>query len=336
MKLAPGPRGVFVHSPNNAPYLTDEIQAKIRQYVLPDKNCCGAQLNVPWAEIETKEGNYDWSFVQNYAQPWIDQGKLVSLTFYGSPTHERQLYGGKSPCPDYVLSKVDSVSCPHSGVATPVYWEAGYKDNYKNFIAAAIRSFENEPWVGYFRFGIGSVGEDFPALKIPDGDPDCLVIWNKFGLSDQVWLDYTIEMIDYIHSQSPKCAILLPINVYHKGDLSVAKAVAERAGRYGYGFGTQGFGGNWVNTKRYTPFEPLFRQYAGIVPLEIQTATNTGPESREGLLPSLIDTALEMNVQVFELYINEWFISNRPGPMAAQYKAAIEKAASSVGCSGSK
>jgi hypothetical protein len=331
MKLAPGPRGLFAHATNNAPYLADDVQDRIARLVLPDPTCCGTQLNVPWSEVETSQGTYNWDFVLKFAKPWIDARKLVNLVFYGSPTNQRQLYGGKSPCPGYVLSAVNKVSCPHTGVITPIYWEEAYKENYKKLISAGLSRFQSEPWVGYLRFGIGSVGEDFPALKIPDGDDECSKIWAAFGLSVETWTGYTLEIIDYIASQKPSKPILLPINIFHRGDLSVAQAVADRAAKYRYGFGSQGFGGQAALTGKYTPFGQLFKRYAGIVPLEIQTATNTGPQSREGLLPPLVDAAIDLNIQVYELYINEWFIANRPGPYSAQYKAALKKAFDAIG-----
>ena len=267
-----------------------------------------------------------------YAEPWIKAGKIVNLVFYGSPTHQRQLYNGQSPCPSYILSQIHYVNCTETGVATPIYWESAYKENYKKFMAAGLNKFQDEPWVGYMRFGIGSVGEDFPAVGVPDGHEDCSSAWAHLGLTDQVWLSYTLEIIDYIASLGPKKPIILPINVYHRGDNSIASAVAERASKYGFAFGSQGFGGTAANSGRYTPFAALYQKYAGVIPLEIQTATNTGPDSREGLLPPLLDAALALNVQLYELYINEWFTANRPGPYASQYKAALQKLATTVGC----
>jgi len=331
LKLAPGPRGIFAHAPNNPPYLNPDMQSKIQTYVVGDPTCWGAQLNVPWSSIEKTNGNYDWTFVVEYARPWLNAGKVVSLVFYGAPTNQRQLYNGNSPCPQHILSQIDSVYCPHTNVVTPVYWQDGYRRNYEKFIQASIRRFENEPWLAYMRFGIGSVGEDFPALKIPDGDEDCLTSWTNYGLTDAVWLDFTREIIDFIASQKPRKPIVLPINFYHRGDLTLPRLVAGLGAQYGFGFGSQGFGGTVAETGRFTPFGSLFRQFSGIVPLEIQTATNTGPESREGLLSPLIDTALDLNIQILELYVNEWIVANRNGPLASSYKSALSKASAAIG-----
>ena len=330
LNLAPGPRGIFAHAPNNAPYLNSDMQSKIETYVVNDPTCYGAQLNVPWSSIEKTKGDYDWSFVTDFARPWLNAGKVVSLVFYGSPTNKRQLFDGNSPCPNHVLSQIDSVSCPHTEVVTPVYWQEGYKRNYENFISAAIRRFENESWLAYMRFGIGSVGEDFPALKIPDGDDECLSSWTKYGLTDAMWLNFSREIINFIASQNPRKPIVLPINVYHRGDLTLPSLVAGLGAQYGFGFGSQGFGGTAAETGRFTPFAPLFRQFSGVVPLEIQTATNTGPAIREGLLSPLIDAALDLNVQILELYVNEWIVANGNGLYASSYKSELSKASTAI------
>ncbi len=337
------PHGLFVNAANSPQSLSNE--SEILKYILPDSTVCGANLIIPWSSIDMGPGanpRYNWAFVDQSAEPWIKAGKIVNFIVWGAAEQTSQEYNGTSMTPSYVLKQVDTVKCGPDPI-TPVYWEAGYLDNYEAFIQALVQHYGNAPWLGYIRFGIGTGGEDYPENGF-DLSP-CLSLWQSHGYSMELWQNYSLQLMKFEYSLGSPKTILVGLNQI-QGQNGVADAVATAAVRYGFGFGIQGFSINQekVNSSGspcYADWCALFKEYAGKVPLELQTTTHTYPDGTGvGSLVQLAPFGLASGAQIFELYPQEWLIADDPSfPGYTQYHAAYSEAldqmASVVGYSAS-
>jgi acetyl esterase/lipase len=336
-----GPHGLFVADANLFTRAETEV---IDRYLPADPTVCGANLVVPWSAVDRGPNHnprYNWRFIDNAAQPWIASGKMVNLIVWGVAENTREPFGA-TVTPAYVLRSVDTVTCPgpHQP-ATPVYWEPGYRDNYRAFMRAVVRRYGHVRSVGYIRFGIGAGDEDYPGNDLQGA---CLQAWRARGLSAQGWLAYSLSTIQFEAGLHSSKQIMVGVNrIGH--DLTLPHAVAAVAARARIGFGIQELDQAAIRQDRqgthcYADWCALFQMYAGAVPLEAQTFAPSRPDGSGpvGALPPLLSLALQKQAQIIELYPQEWLIADDPGRPAygayhAVYRRALRMAANLVASS---
>ncbi len=103
-------RGLFLNSAN----LPTQDSERIERFIIRDPTVSGANLIIPWSKIDRGQNitpQYDWSYINETAKPWIDAGKKVNLLAWGAAQKSEQEIDGKSMTPDYVLKQVETVSC---------------------------------------------------------------------------------------------------------------------------------------------------------------------------------------------------------------------------------
>jgi hypothetical protein len=343
-------RGLFLNSSN----LPTQDPERIKRFIINDPTVSGANLIIPWSKIDRGSNvtpQYNWSYINETAKPWLDAGKKVNLLIWGAAQKSEQEIDGKSMTPDYVLKKVETVSCQCKvdrecelePPATPVFWDEDYRNNYQKLIKAAIAEFNDKPWIGYFRFGIGVGAESYPGNGVSSAKNPCNAEWKKpaIGLTDAVWKQYSLDFVDFLATLQSAKPILVTINDYGNSD-EIATALATKAAAAGLGIGTQGLTEKAIDLYNsgkacYADWCNLFEKYDGKIPLEIQTAAQSNPtdKGRVGPLPPLLDFALDRGADIIELYQAEWFIANDPNHHLHQkygesYQAALQKAASKM------
>ena len=344
------PRGLFLNSAN----LPTQDWERIERYILNDPTVAGANIIVPWSLVDRGPNavqQYDWSYVYQQAKPWIDAGKTVNILLWGAAQKTEQEFNGKSITPEYVLQNTDTVSCQckiNQGCAidppqTPVFWDKDYQDNYRQVVQAAIAEFESQPWVGYFRFGIGVGAESYPGNGVSYEKNPCTKEWTKppINLSEELWQEHSLDFIDFLASIETSKTVLVTINNYGKS-YDVARAVAAYAAEKGFGIGTQGLTKNALNLYAqgkncYADWCNLFKKYDETTILEVQTAAQSNPadKGRVGPLPPLLDFGLAKGVDIFELYQAEWFVANDSThhhykKYGASYRQALQEAAAKL------
>ncbi len=319
-----GPHGLFVVLFPQARRRA-ENRAK---YILENPVVCGADVFIPWGEVDRGPGanpQYDWSYVENEIKPWVKAGKVVNFIVW-TVSYEHQA----AASPKYVLSDGPTVSCPHFG-DVPIQWEKHFKQNYQAFMAAMVQRYGSNPNVGYIRFGLGGGGESMPPCRFE--------MKRRYGLTNERWLNYLFEMMDYEKSlNSPKQLMVSLIG--QEPEMSVE--IAKHAVNNGFAIGIQGLKledmqdykagrackGNWCQ---------LWEKYGGKVPLELQSLTKSEPDgSGTGSMVDLLPFALGLHTQILEIYIPDWLVAYDPSdPLYpryhAEYQQAFEKAADVVG-----
>ncbi len=330
------PHGLFANAVN----LSSPAQQKvILRYLLPDPTVCGADVVVPWRTIDRGPGvtpRYDWTQLDRWMRPWEAAGKEVNLIVWGVDEQPRQTPMPATPA--YVLAKVDTIRCDRNTPPTPVYWEPGYEDNWKAFVAAVVRHVAGDPHIGYVRFGIGTGGENYVENDLRG---TCLVKWDAHGY-ERDFPAFTAGMLAYEASLHSVKQIMVGINTFRGGD-GLPDRVAAVAVRDRFGFGTQGLAAAAIIQAQrgepcYANWCTLFAEDAGRVPLEVQTYEKTDPAGSgpEGALPPLLRFALSEHAQIMELYPTEWLVADDPTwPGYSQahvaYKRALAAAAAVVG-----
>jgi hypothetical protein len=322
-----GPHGLFAILFPNV-----KMNVKADEFLLHNPVVCGANTYLVWNEIDRGPGanpRYDFSKVDEQLQPWIKAGKEVNLISWATG------YGGRRRVtPDYVFKQVQSVTCENAG-EVPVFWERGFVENYREFMAAIVQHYGSNSSVGYIRFGLGLGGETFPA---------CMYALKNKGFTPERWTRYIMDMLDYEASLNSPRQLMVGINSFgNPKNIEFADAVARRAVRNKIAIGSQGLSiddarADQSGTPCAVDWCRMFREAAGKVPLELQTVKQSDPDGsgRVGSMVDLLPFALKLRTQIFEIYVQDWLIAYDPGNPDydhhhKEYQQAFEAAAKVVG-----
>jgi hypothetical protein len=338
------PHGLFVLAPGTS----SPLAASVTQYLVGNPDVCGAAIFVSWQQVDRGPGanpRYDWSTVQSAIAPWETAGKTVNLIVWGASEGGRV----QRSTPAWVQSQVQMIDCGGKFAPTPVYWQAGYANNWRSFIAATVNQFASDPHIGYLRFGLGTGGEGLASAGTKT--PSCLAQWNAAGYQTE-GPTYVRDLIAFEGSLQSRHQLMVAINTFDSTPAPMT--VAQQASQNGIGFGMEGLQAS--DAAAISAGQPcgdsnwcaVFNQFAGTVPLHLQTlyqsdpsgapATGSEPKGivRVGPLPPLLQAGLAVHAQIFELYPQDWLIAfdpQYPGYAAyhAAYGQAIASAAAAVG-----
>jgi hypothetical protein len=354
------PHGMYVWNPNAFP----KYLAPLANDVIGiDHTLCGASLVISWADLEPTKGNFNWQFVIDEAKPYTDKGLTVNLLFSDST---------EGPVNNITPAWVtDSASAGGDGAPTvtcagqptiPVFFSQIFESDWEAFIATVTHqySFNNSglaPSVGYLRFATAGGAEALPPTGYNDGGA-CQALWTAAGMTYPVWKQHEINIVNTMAAQSTDKQMIVSLpglsggpnkpgtNTTDVYDMSNAVAAVAASKHIGFSFEDLG-------TKPVSPPAPCnpaanlidlhwcqaYHTYAGVVPLNMQPITassnhNDGTFDIADLLPY----ALDNNIQVFELYPDEWIQADSPEfagflGQAAHYKAALNNASLVLGVS---
>ena len=326
--------------------------------VLSNSAINGVNVVVPWSSIETSQGVYDFSGLDAELPSYEVNGKKVNIIWmaisYGNVNNPTG--GVNTSTPAYVFTsswatsagatvpQLDVVTCsdyPGNGTASsgyPVVYEAPFRVAYQNFIQAALQHYQGNTNIGYMRFGL-SVGGEADAYCV--SELQTLPAPNTFVIPT-TWENWISTMYTYEKSvlPSPPIQLMQSLNPL-QGDSSVLPQFeASNAVQNGFGFGSNGWqasdiaasASNGVCTANWCA---LFDQYAGQVPLELQTLTPSDPTDPTNLVGNLVQliptavqhhaTILELSLQDVELAFDPNYQNQNPtlAPFAAAYSTAL-------------
>jgi len=303
---------------------------------------CGADIYAVWSQIDSGGGQYNWSPIDTYMAPWVAAGKSVNLIVWGVSDSSPN-----SATPSYVLNDptYQSVSCANEGTSTlysyPVYYSPGYKNNYKTFIQALLNRYGNNPNIGYIRFGIARGGEAFPTCL---DQMMSLGGYTTTAQFDTVWENYIVEItafqqttLNTIAATSGRVVqFMAALNQFGNPiQYNVTSFEAQNAVSLGFGFGSQGLELSDVSNYNVgnhctSDWCANFMQYAGQVPLELQTIAASDPTNAAGGTGSmtvLLPFALRLHTQIFEVYLTDLEVAYDPAnPNYAMYSQAYQQA----------
>gem|GEM_PF-6033604 len=319
----------------------------------------GVNLAVPWSSVETSQGVYDFSaldsqiafYTTNYPGMKVN---LMLIPISYSSNGNNPTGGVNYFTPQYVFSgtwasngqviaanggavppPLDVVSCsgyagnasvPNSGY--PVVYEAPFYVAYQNFIAAVIQHYNSNSTIGYARFGL-SVGDETDAYCT--AETQALPAPNTFA-GASTWEQYIGTMVSFEKSQNPKFQIMTSLNSLDTNPgPTLPEFEANLAVSNGFGFGSNGWRASDIQASQTngnctSDWCALFDQYAGQVPLELQTATpsdptNSDPNNPTGSLVNLIPTAVQNHATILEIALPDLYTAFDPGYNPGFYSA---------------
>ena len=332
------PHGLFLLEP---PGLS--LTPSLRTEIFFQSPVCGGSVYALWSSIDSGNGQYDWSSVDNLIAQWVGLGKSVNLIVWGVSDS-----APNTATPAYVLNDpaYQSVSCAIDGSTTanpyPVYYSPGYKNNYQTFIQAVLNRYATNPNVGYIRFGTSQGGEAYPTCL------DQLMTQGGFAniaQFDTQWESYVAEITAFEQTALASIAassggntvqLMAALNQFGTPvQYNVTSFEAQNAVSLGFGFGSQGL--QLSDISNYKLGKPCssdwcsnFALYAGQVPLELQSILASDPTNAPGgtgSMVTLLPFALGLHTQIVEVYAVDFEVAYDPAnPNYAMYGAAYRQA----------
>lgn len=333
----------------NTQWFTDDFPT----YIFNNPVVTGATIAIEWAGsdqgLSAGSSQYDWTYPDAQAQPWIQAGKKVNFVVWanaddGSTTcGPESTYGsngtGNCAIPSYVWTALGSsnyVVCntQFGNQQMPNYLASAFQSNYKAFMAAMIQHYQGNASVGYIRFGMGHGGESLPVANWNDTTTACGQAYvNTWGLTIQSWENYLQTMLNYEGTLNSPVQLLDGITPMGNPNDQVPDFAAPIAVQNSIGFGSQGWQLSDVNNCSGSTADwcELFAQYTGQVPLELQTYLQSCPDNSctTGSLVDLVPWAVSNHATVMEIYWQDWLVSydpNFPG-YYPQYQPVLQAAA---------
>jgi hypothetical protein len=310
------------------------------QYVINDPNTCGVQIVVPWSDVETSKGVYDWNDLDFLVDQWAAKGKYAELTFTGVAENVNQERGFSNGSPQlstpaYVMNAGEQIiqcKLPTPVPPTPDYLDSRYYTPWRSFIAAAVAHYgRGNPNIAALHFDVGA-GESAPVAK-PSSACNAAMNNANPSINGASWEAYAIATVDYVASLRPQVQVFRDLQDT-LGNKSFMPDMAAEANRFGMGVGNDGFGFNWATqglTELHTAF---FEQGGPLYPYHPLWYAETASVANQGALnvfPSILAEATDLGIHTLHIYAQEWSVAHNPSDINyAKYHGAYQTAFSSV------
>lgn len=315
----------------------------VQQYLMSNPVVAGGNLTLEWGMIDQGNGVYNWTATDAEIAPWAAAGKKVNLIVWANSdsttatcTNGTTSTTGNCAIPSYVWKSLGSsnyTTCvtQYGTQQIPNYLNrAAFQLPYQQFMGAVIQKYGSNPEIGYIRFGLGHGGETFPATTWNSPTVACGKAFTTWGVTVTAWETYLASMLDYEQTLHSTKQLMVGVTPMGAPPTAVPDYVAPLAAPMKVGFGSQGFElsditnypnctADWCN---------LFAQFAGQVPLELQTYLQSCPDNTctTGSLVNLVPFAVSHHATVLEIYYQDWLVAFDPSyPGNSQYGAAYAK-----------
>ncbi|HTW83250.1 MAG TPA: hypothetical protein VMD91_04160 [Candidatus Sulfotelmatobacter sp.] len=322
------PHGMYAWAPNarDTTLLSDYV-------IGVDPTLCGASLVVFWTDLEPSKGSYAFNVAEAAAQPFVQHGLTVNLLF----SEATETGTTNQVTPPWVLNEVPTFACT-AGVTMPAYWDPTYESDWTTFIAAAIAYFSTTSTIknniGYMRFATAGGAEALPPPGYNDGGT-CQAGWANLGYTYDVWQAHELRVLQAMAATPSTHQIMASLPSVSTsvglapgeapGIYAMSNAFAAVAAANGIGLSNESLGSENVTAPGTTPgpcnpaakmivlhWCQAYVKYAGQVPLAMQPITATYNTSGGNVIDitNLLAYALDNNMQIFELYPEEWLEAN--------------------------
>jgi hypothetical protein len=167
----------------------------------------GTVLTRYWAEIEPRQGQYNWALIDNDMKAWIAAGKAVIIRVSTSGWKNWQpSQNSVQGTPQWVYDLGVKHVKDDDGSIKPEYWNPIFLSNLANFIHAFAQRYDSNPNITCIEMGIGDGGES----KVDTSKAsDVLSLWKAIGYTDALWFGAIQKIITSYTSSFTKTPLVL-------------------------------------------------------------------------------------------------------------------------------
>jgi len=208
--------------------------AKDDPLIIANPAIAGGLYNVYWSEIETSDGVFDWSKVDQHIATWAAAGKGVALRIKWSSSGYWPDPMAKTPTPQWVLSAgAGYVYHADSGTEVPLFWDPIYLKHAHEFLAAFAARYDKHPGVLFVDATPGAETNPYRAGTIDEQDPGFAAVFaakkasDGTQYSDALWWATLQTYIGSVKSHFKSLPVLVTLN---RGALAGAPSRLEQVG----------------------------------------------------------------------------------------------------------
>ncbi len=170
----------------------------------------GGHQSFYWDQLEPAEGSYRWDIIDGFIANQVAKGKKAAfgiITFNGR-ANQNNPSNPPIRVPAWVFAAgATKVTCP-DGFQIPEYWNAVYKQKYRNFIAALAARYDGHPNVEFIQIGVGKFGETQPCDD--QDNPYVKAALEADGLTEYTWPYIVNDITDMYADNFHQTKLLLP------------------------------------------------------------------------------------------------------------------------------
>ncbi len=162
----------------------------------------GAVRTIKWANIEKKEGVYDWSSIDDFIDEWAKAGKKVALRMQWSTSGYWQDPMAKTPNPSWVWGKgAKYIYHEPSGTEIPLFWDPIYLEYALKFLGEVAKRYDDNPNILFIDITPGAETNPFRFRTIAQRDPDFKAVFataeasDGSVYSDRLWIETVLGWI---------------------------------------------------------------------------------------------------------------------------------------------
>ena len=243
-----GPRGIF------SLLRKDEVPSSA---LLKLDNLSGVNIRTGWRKIEKKEGQFNWSFIDQSITKSRQANKSIMLTVVSGVGTPDWVYESGSTSFSF-KDRNPYHRVRGEPLRIPVPWDEVFLRKWGNFVAELGKRYNDESTITLIHM-VGPASMS-PEMHLPKG-PGNRSRWEELGYHSKKLVNAWKKVIDSYFSAFPNKAISIQIAIPIYNDGSLEKILEYGTKTYGNRFVIQG---DWLtaHTKDDFPLYKLIKEYS--------------------------------------------------------------------------
>jgi len=176
LQAAPFGKGIFTHTRRSA--RKNETGSSEVEAWAHNPYIAGTQLSYSWAELEPREGDYQWQLIESDMAPWARAGKKCWIEIATANKRDKADAGGRGT-PEWVFNKGVPKVKNDNTASYPVFWNQQYIALWGKFVRALAKKFDGDPRLEFVSTGGYANGHE-PNLSSSDNDA-LMPQWHSAG-----------------------------------------------------------------------------------------------------------------------------------------------------------
>ena len=270
----------------------------------------GALRTIKWANIETRDGIYDWTEIDRFIEEWSAAGKKVALRLQWSTSGYWKDPMAKTPTPKWVWEKgAKYVYHAPSGTEIPLFWDPIYQHYALRFLGKVAERYDNNPNILFIDITPGAETNPYRFRTIDRKDPEFKKTFAATPASDgrsytemlwqQTILDWIPKATALFHNLPTEIA-LNKGSLYDGNNFELFGNKAVECGMY--------IGQNGLSAGRYTESESakvqILQRWAKKTKIFFEMVGSTSLDE-VGSLRGVIDAAIRGGCSYLNVYAKD-------------------------------
>jgi hypothetical protein len=211
----------------------------------------GALHTIYWSSVEPREGQFDWSDIDQRLARWTKANKKVALRIMWSSSGNWPEPAAKHPTPQWVLDKgAVAVHSNSSNTDIPLIWDPTYRKYATRFLKEVARRFDGDPNLLFLDVTPGAETNPYRFRRINVQEPEFKQRFAEATASDgrkyshELWLETVKQAVSDATGIFKTTKLLVTLNVGSLDGPSQMQVIGDHCVLLGCYVGQNGLRGN--------------------------------------------------------------------------------------------